>query len=77
MKVVEVEWLDASTEADETTLEKAKKNKPILTRSIGYLLAENEHCITLISDRWPDDPDKGFVEHIIGHNMITKIWEYK
>jgi len=77
VKIVEVEWLDASTALEETTAKKASKNKPVLTRSIGYLLAENEHGLTLISDRWPDNPDKGFVEHFIGHGMISQIWEYE
>ena len=77
MKVVEVEWLDAHSGMNECHADKAKNNKPILTRSIGYLIAQNDDGLTLVSDRWPDDPGKGFVEHFIGWGMITQWWKYK
>ena len=76
MKVVEVEWLDAHSGTHETTLDRAKSNKPVITRTVGYLLAENDHGITLISDYWPGDPDKGAIEHFVGWGMISQWWIY-
>jgi len=77
VRVIEVEWLDAHSGTHETSVKKANKNKPILTRTIGFLMAENEHGITLISDYWPDKEGRGFVEHFIGWGMVNQIWEYK
>ncbi len=77
MDVIEIEWLDAHSATRNTSVKRAAKNKPVLTRSVGYLIAENEHGITLVSDCWPDEPGQGFNEGFIGWGMISKIWRYE
>ena len=75
MPVVEVEWLDAHSELTDTSTAAALKNKPVATRSIGYLLAENDEGITLVSDRWPGEPNRGFISNFIGWGMVRGYWE--
>ena len=69
-------WLEAHSSTNETSIKKASTNKPILTHSIGYLIAENKDGITMVSDTWPKHPNKGRCEHFIGWGMIHEWWEY-
>ena len=75
MPIVEIEWLDAHSGLTETTAKSAAKNKAVLTRSVGYLLSENDEGITIVSDRWPGEADRGFVESFIGWGMVNQWWE--
>ena len=74
--VVEIEWLDVFSGVQEASIESAAKNKPILSRSIGYLIAENEHGLTLVSDQWPEHPGVGLIESFVPHCMIKQWWIY-
>lgn len=76
MKLVEVEWLDAHVSTSSTNVKKASKTKPIVTMTVGYLMAENEHGLTLVTDRYPDSPKEGKVVNHIPWGMIRQWWEY-
>ena len=44
---VEVEWIDAHSSLDAMTLGELEKNKPLLTKSCGYLIKEDKEKIVL------------------------------
>ena len=49
MDIVEIVWLDAQSSLDKLTLDIAKKNfKPKLTKSVGYLVYENNDYVLLV-----------------------------
>lgn len=75
-KVYEVLWFDAQTSMSSLTVEDAKhKFKPILTRSVGYLIHETEKYIILAFT----DFGKGFFKHwqVIPKGMIESRHEQK
>lgn len=75
MKLVEVEWLDAHVSTSSTTIKKAQSIKPIRTFTIGYLLAETDHGVTVCSDIYPDSPKEGKIVNHIPWGMIENWWE--
>ena len=76
MILVEVEWLDAHVSTSSTTIKRAAKTKPIRTITVGYLVAETEHGLTLVTDVYPDHPKEGKIVNHIPWGMITRWWEY-
>lgn len=76
MKVVEVEWLDAHASTSSTTVKRASKTKPVKTLSVGYLIANTEHGLTIVTDRYPDSPKEGRVVNHIPWGMILRWWEH-
>ena len=77
MQVVEVAWNDAHCSTGETTLDDAKKTKPVLTHTIGYLMANTDEGVTLATDIYPDDPKCGKIINFITHDMIVEWWDFK
>ena len=76
MQIVEVEWLDAHVSTSSTTIKAAQKTKPIKTLTVGYLIAETDEGITLVTDRYPDSPKEGKVVNHIPWGMISRWWYY-
>ena len=76
MRVVEVVWNDAHASLEESTVSSAKKTKPILTRTVAFLMAENDHGITLATDIYPDDPKHGKMINFVPWGMVEEYWEY-
>lgn len=77
MRVVEVVWDDAHATLDDSTTDDAKKVKPIRTRTVAFLMAENDHGITLATDIYPDDPKSGKMINFVPWGMVVEYWEYK
>ena len=76
MKVVEVWWGDAHVSTGEISLKRAAKAKPIMTVTVGFLIADNEDGLEIAMDRWPKDP-KNFKAHtFIPHGMIEEYYEW-
>jgi hypothetical protein len=48
--VVEVRWEDASIETQDFTRKDAKKNKPVIRWTTGYLVEENDDTLVLATD---------------------------
>jgi hypothetical protein len=47
-KIVEVVWMDAQSSMSSLTIDEAKKRfKPVMTRSVGYLIHEETDFILL------------------------------
>lgn len=74
VKRIEVVWLDAHVSTASTTIKRAQKTKPIRTLTIGYLLAETDHGLTLCTDIYPDSPKEGKVVNFIPWGMIEDWW---
>lgn len=77
MKVVEIIWLDAWVESDSMTVKRAQKSEPVKTHTIGYLIAENEHGVTIATDLYEKDPKHAKIINFIPHGMIAEYWEWK
>ena len=77
MNVIEVIWDDAFSSSSDMTIEKAHKNTPLRTHTIGYLLSENDAGITVCTDIYPKEPETGAHCSFIPHGMIVECWEYK
>jgi hypothetical protein len=77
MRVVEVLWLDAHVSTGSTTVRKAEKIKPIKTLTVGYLIANTDDGLTLITDRYPDSPKEGKVVNHIPWGMIEEWYQYE
>ena len=77
MKLIEVEWLDAHVSTESTTIKRAMKIKPIRTFTAGYLIAENEHGLNMVTDKYPQSTKEGKVVNHIPWGMIVQWWEYE
>lgn len=76
MKVAEVSWEDAWVESDSMSIKKATKSKAIVTHTIGYLVSETEHGITLATDIYEKDKKTVKIVNFIPHCMILEWWVY-
>ena len=75
MKIVEIEWLDAHVSTSSTTIQKAEKIKPVVTRTVGYLVSENEEGIVMATDRYPKHPKEAKIINFVPWDMITEYYE--
>ncbi len=77
-KVLEVKWEDAWIDTQDVLIEDAKKLKPILRSTVGWLVADNPKEIILATDIYHNDKDKEYVNAImvIPKGMIVEYWEY-
>jgi hypothetical protein len=77
VKIVEVHWLDAWVDTSEITIKQALKKKPILTISIGHLVAENDDGIVMVTDVYPNSPKKGRITSFVPWGMVAEYYEYQ
>ena len=75
--VVEIHWIDAHVSTGGTSIKKAAKDTGTLTITVGYLIADTEHGVTLAMDRWPKTPKEFKVSTFIPAGMIQEyyVWE--
>jgi len=76
-KIVEVHWLDAWVDTEEITIKQALTKKPVLTITIGQLIAETEHGIIMVVDSYPKSPKKGRVTNMVPWGIVTEYYEYE
>ena len=74
--IVEVEWLDAWATTDSITVEQAGQNLPVVTLTVGYLVAENDHGITVAADRYPSSRRHAKIQNFIPWGVISGYWRY-
>ena len=77
MKVCEIIWLDAWVESSDYSIKKAQKCKPIKTSTIGYLVSENEHGVTVAADIYEKDKKNVKIVNFIPWGVIEEYWEYQ
>jgi len=70
-RIVEVTWFDAQSSMHSMTIDDLKEMKPVMTKSIGYLLIEAKEYIIL----GYMDFGEGLIKHhtCIPKGMINKI----
>lgn len=67
-----VVWDDANVSTEWITLSDAKKKKPTRTYTVGFVAGDNQHGVTLVTDRYPEHPGEGNTPMFIPHGMIVK-----
>ena len=59
MDIVEVTWIDAQEETGMLGLEAAEGQKPILTRTVGFLVKNSNDCVVVSASVFDEGgPDK-------------------
>lgn len=71
LSVVVVVWNDAWVDSGAHNLKDLAESKPVLTNTVGYLVAENEHGVVLVTDLYPDTPEEGHTPMFIPHGMVV------
>jgi hypothetical protein len=78
-KVIEVKWEDAWIDTDDILITKAKKLKPIMRSTVGWLVADNENELILSTDIFHSKKERQYVNAImvVPKGMIVEYWEYE
>tara|TARA_R110002167_G_scaffold46689_2_gene139091 strand:- start:146 stop:418 length:273 start_codon:yes stop_codon:yes gene_type:complete len=78
-KVIEVQWEDAWIDTDDILITKAKKLKPIMRSTIGWLVADNKNELILSTDIFHSKKERKYVNAImvVPKGMIVEYWEYE
>ena len=76
MQIVEVLWGDAWCSTGEVSLKKARKLKPIMRTSVGFLVAENDEGITIAMDKYEKDDKNVHTHAFIPWGWIESYWVY-
>lgn len=78
-KVVEIKWGDAWVDTEDILISEAKKSKPIMRSTVGYLVADNENEVILSTDIFHSEKYKEYVNSImvVPKGMIVEYWEYE
>lgn len=71
MTYVMVEWGDAFVHHGTATLEECMAFKPLTTISVGHLICQTEHGITIILDHVPEDDYRD--PHFIPLGMVIRV----
>ena len=69
-----VVWNDAHASTSTTDVKAAALLKPILTYSVGFVVAENQHGVVLASDLYHDHPGEAYGPMFIPHGIIINRW---
>jgi len=75
--IMQVEWEDAWIDTEDHLISDARKLKPVLRSSVGYLVADNDNEIILSTDRYHSKKDEEYVNAVmvIPKGMVTRYWE--
>lgn len=77
VRVVEVEWGDAFIDTDDFDPKKAKNTEPVYRKTIGYLIAKNQHGYILATDVYNKKKDGVSTKMFVPHGMIVSVQEMK
>tara|TARA_R110002020_G_scaffold247791_5_gene461813 strand:+ start:455 stop:706 length:252 start_codon:yes stop_codon:yes gene_type:complete len=77
MKVVEVKWGDAWVDTDDFSLTDAKKLKPVVRSTIGFLITENKEAVVLCTDFYEKEKKIINTPMVIPKDMIIDYWVYE
>lgn len=72
-KVVEVYWGDAFIDTEDFDEAEAKDTKPVYRKTVGFLIAKNQHGYVLATDIYEDDEDGVAGKLFIPIGMATKV----
>jgi hypothetical protein len=71
-KVVVVEWGDAFIDTDDFDPAEAADTKPVYRKTVGFLIAKNQHGYVLATDTYVDE-DEVAAKMFIPHGMVTRV----
>ena len=71
-KVICVEWGDAFIDTDDFKEDKAQDTEPVWRRTVGFLVAKNQHGYVLATDEYADKKDGVAARMFIPHGMVRK-----
>jgi hypothetical protein len=77
MNIVEVKWGDAWIDTTDINFEDAKKLKPIVRYTIGFLVADNEDSLILCTDYYDEDKTMVNAPMVIPKGMVMEYWIYE
>lgn len=72
-RVIVIEWGDAFIETDDFTIEEAKKTEPVYRKTVGFLIAKNQHGYVLATDVYRNKEDGVAARMFIPHGMVVKV----
>lgn len=72
-KPVVIEWGDAFIDTDDFDEKDAKKTKPVMRKTIGFLVAENQHGFVLATDEYNKRKDGVAAKMFIPHGMVKEV----
>ena len=77
--IAEVYWGDAWVDSKDYSLKDAEKLKPVLRKTVGYLVGTTDECIILATDLYLEEKDKDMVNTpmIIPWGMVSEWYEIK
>ncbi len=72
--IAEVYWGDAWIDPKDYSLKDTKNLKPVLRKTVGYLVAETDECVILVTDLYTEEKDKDTVNTpmVIPLGMVSK-----
>jgi len=71
--VVIIHWGDAFIDCDDFTIEDAKDTKPIYRKTVGFLIAKNQHGYVLATDLYAKKEDGAAAKMFIPKGMIVEV----
>ena len=75
-RIVEITWADAWVSSGDMSVKKAQSCEPIITHTIGYLIAENQHGVTVSADIYEKDKKNVKIVNFIPWGMVEEYVEY-
>lgn len=68
-----IEWGDAFIETDDFSIEEAQDTKPVYRRTVGFLVAHNQHGYVLATDKYEDEADGVAGRMFIPKGMVVSV----
>lgn len=72
-RVIVIEWGDAFIETDDFSIEEAKSTEPVYRKTVGFLIAKNQHGYVLATDVYRNKEDGVAARMFIPHGMVVKV----
>ena len=67
-----VEWGDAFIDTDDFDEKDAVKTRPVVRRTVGFLICKNQHGYVLATDEYAKKSDGAAARMFIPHGMVRK-----
>ena len=71
-----MEWGDAWIDTEDFDIEDAMDTEPVYRKTVGFLIAKNQHGIVLATDLYKDPKDGAAAKMFIPNGMVMKVTKY-
>jgi len=71
--VVVVHWGDAFIDTDDFGVEEAQETEPVYRKTVGFLIAKNQHGYVLATDLYAKKEDGAAAKMFIPKGMVVKV----